>query len=291
MSIEGIIVRQISGFYDVLYDGCIIQCKARGVFRKEKISPMVGDRVVIDKVEKFITSITPRRNKFKRPLVSNIDHLGIVLAAKEPMPDSLLIDKLIISALINDIKPSLIINKADLASKNEMKELENEYLQTGYRIFKISCKEKTGIEEIKESFNDGIVAFAGQSGVGKSSLINLLCSDANLHVGELSLRTSTGKHTTTHAQVIPLPSGAMVIDTPGFSSIEVDDIIPHKLQCYYSEFVEFIGLCRFADCQHDLEPDCAIKKAVNEGVISSERYGRYITILRSLSNEKGRSIR
>jgi ribosome biogenesis GTPase len=291
LSLEGIIIRQISGFYDVLHDDALIQCKARGVFRKEKITPLVGDRVLVDKDEHLITAVLPRKNQFRRPAVSNIDHLGIVVAAKDPIPDRMLIDKLIINALINDITPSLIINKVDLAIKDDIDKLENEYLKTGYNFFKISCKEQIGIEEIKKSFADGIVAFAGQSGVGKSSLLNLLCSDVKLHVGELSIRTATGKHTTTHAQVIPLSSGAMVIDTPGFSSIEIDNIHPHKLQCYYSEFASFMGQCRFADCMHDLEPDCVVKIAVSEGLISSERYERYVTILRSLNNEKGRDIR
>lgn len=291
MNYEGIIIRQISGFYDVLHDDAVIQCKARGIFRKEKVTPMVGDKVMIDKDEKLITSIAPRKNQFRRPAVSNIDCLGIVIAAKDPLPDHMLIDKLIISALINDIRPSLIINKADLATNNENDKFEKEYLKAGHSIFLISCKEKTGIDEIKESFNDGIVAFAGQSGVGKSSLLNLLCSDINLSVGELSIRTAAGRHTTTHAQVIPLPSGAMLIDTPGFSSIDIDDIMPHKLQFYYSEFAPFMGQCRFADCLHDFEPDCVVKKAVGGEFISSERYERYISILRTLKNEKGRYVR
>lgn len=291
MNIEGIIIRQISGFYDVLYDNIVIQCKARGIFRKEKITPMVGDRVIIDRNEKVIISILKRKNQFRRPTVSNIDHLGIVIAARDPLPDHLFIDKLIISALINDIKPSLIINKVDLAAQNEIDNLENEYSKTSYDIFKISCKKKTGIEDIKESFGGGIVAFAGQSGVGKSSLLNLLCSNINLDVGDLSVRTATGKHTTTHSQIIPLPTGAMLIDTPGFNSIDVDDIMPRKLECYYSEFVPFMGQCRFNDCLHDFEPDCVVKKAVSDENISSARYERYLSILRSLKDEKGRNIR
>ena len=291
MSDEGIIIRQISGFYDVLHNNIMIQCKARGIFRKEKISPMVGDRVFIDRNEKVIISILKRKNKFRRPAVSNIDHLGIVIAAKDPSPDHLLIDKLIISALINDIKPSLIINKVDLAEKNVIDKLEDEYLKTGLHIFKISCRNQTGIEAINESFIDGIVAVAGQSGVGKSSLLNLLCSHISLEVGDLSVRTATGKHTTTHAQIVLLPSGVMLIDTPGFSSIDVDDIKPQKLQGYYLEFAPFMGHCRFSDCLHDFEPDCVVKKAVIDGNISSARYERYLSMLRTLKDEKGRNVR
>ena len=291
MSDEGIIIRQISGFYDVLSDENVIQCKARGIFRKEKIIPMVGDKVTIDRDEKIIISISNRKNQFKRPLVSNIEHLGIVIAAKDPVPDHLLIDKLIVSALINNITPSLVINKIDLAPKEESERFENEYKNTGYRIFKISCKEQTGINDLKEFYSDGIVCLAGQSGVGKSSLINLLCSDTSQQVGELSIRNATGKHTTTHAQIVPLPTGVMLIDTPGFSSIDVEDIAPQRLHYYYAEFDPYLGHCRFDDCMHDFEPKCVIKKAVSDGKVSSTRYERYVSILRSLKDKKERSFR
>jgi len=291
LSLEGIIIRKISGFYDVLCNHEEIQCKARGIFRKDKNSPMVGDHVVIDEDEKVIISIEQRKNHIRRPAVSNVDHLGIIIAIKDPLPDHMLIDKLIISALINDIKPSLIINKVDLAAESALSSVENEYSNSGCGIFRISCKQMVGLDEVKKTFQHGIVALAGQSGVGKSSLLNLLCVDTRLGVGELSLRTATGKHTTTHAQIIPLPSGAMMIDTPGFSSIEIADIMPHELQRYYSEFIQLRGLCRFIDCHHDFEPNCAVKNAVSDSLVSLKRYERYISILRSIRDEKGRYVK
>lgn len=288
---ESVIVRQISGFYDVLHNNVVIQCKARGLFRKENISPMVGDKVVIDISEKVITSILPRKNQFNRPLVSNIDHLGIVIAAKDPLPDHYLIDKLILNASINDVNPFLIINKSDLATKEESSRIVDEYSCSGFPIFITSCKEHKGIDELKKSFSIGVVALAGQSGVGKSSLLNRICTDVSLRVGELSTRTATGKHTTTHAQIIPLTSGAMLVDTPGFSSIEANYLTPLLLQNYYSEFVPYMGQCRFLDCLHVYEPDCAIKDAVDKGLLTSGRYERYKAILVALQDEKGRNFK
>lgn len=291
MSYNGIIIRQVSGFYDVLFKGEVIQCKARGIFRKNKLIPLVGDKVLIDKDEKVITSVLPRKNQFKRPAVSNIDFLGIVVAPKDPAPDMMLIDKLIISALLEDIEPMLVINKIDLAQNEEIEKFEMEYSNTGYKILKLSCKNDTGFTDLNHLVQNGIFAFAGQSGVGKSSILNKLCKEIHLEVGDISSKTSTGKHTTTHAQIITLRSGGLLVDTPGFSVLEIENMEVETLQHYYSEFIEFIGECRFRDCLHELEPGCKIKTAVEDNLISRERYGRYLSFLKNLKDLKERKYR
>lgn len=287
MNSNGIIIRQISGFFDVKTDTETVMCSARGKFKKDKFLPLVGDKVVIEKDEKVIIKILPRKNQIKRPAVSNIDYLCIVVAPAEPNPDFFLLDKLLISAAMNNVIPAIVINKVDLSDDKTIELIEAEYRGTGLTIHKTSCYKNLGVLEITNSFDYGIIALAGQSGVGKSSLLNLMCPGVRQEVGVLSLKTTAGRHTTIHSQLIPLPNGAMIIDTPGFSSVEVDNIRPTELERYYQDFEPYLGQCRFNDCIHDYEPDCFIKKMVEEKHISIGRYNRYIEFLRKLNDKTG----
>ena len=180
--IEGIIIKGIGGFYDVLADGEIIPCRARGRFRKDGIVPMVGDKVKINSEKQYIEEILPRKNQLVRPTVANIDYLGIVLAVEEPEPDFQLIDKMIVSAEMNKIEPIIIINKIDLGSPEKIESIKKVYEKTKYPIISLSCKQERGLDKLTEAIKDGITAFAGQSGVGKSSIINLLCPGKELEV-------------------------------------------------------------------------------------------------------------
>ncbi|HZJ58556.1 MAG TPA: ribosome small subunit-dependent GTPase A [Clostridia bacterium] len=279
---KGIITRGVGGFYDVLVEDRAIRCRARGIFRKDNIVPMVGDNVIISVSDRTILEILPRKNQLLRPAVSNIDILGIVIAAVHPLPDYYLVDKLMVNAQYNEVETVLIINKTDLAGDSAIEDIFDSYRSTGYPIMALSCKEGVGFEQFREIIKGKVVSLAGQSGVGKSSIINILYPEKQLEIGDLSDRISRGRHTTRHTKLLTLPSGAMIVDTPGFSTMNMDELEPEELAYLYPDFLEYIHDCRFSGCVHDQEPGCRIKGAVSEGTISEGRYKRYIRILNEL---------
>lgn len=283
---SGVIVKGIGSFYDVYTDNEVIRCRVRGKFRNMNVIPLVGDKVHInegsDTIEPSIEEILPRTNELKRPAVSNIDYLAIVMAVKNPKPDFLLIDKLILSAEINYIKPMLVINKIDLSSEDELHALTKEYDKTNYKTYLISCKSGSGLEELTIDIKEGVTTFAGQSGVGKSSIINMLHPGLNLETGEISAKLKRGKHTTRHVELLSIPSGGLIVDTPGFSQMDLFSIESNNLQFYYPDFREFINTCKFSSCLHINEPECAIKDAVKQGLISQRRYDRYVTLVNEI---------
>ncbi|MBM7581902.1 ribosome biogenesis GTPase [Caldicoprobacter guelmensis] len=284
---KGIIVKGVGGFYDVYLNGSLLRCLPRGKFRKQGITPMVGDVVEVNAKDAVIEAILPRKNQFKRPCVANIDNLGIVISVKHPDPDLLLVDKLILAARMHSVKPFIVINKIDLAEgESEIKAIEEQYRRSGCQIFCISCKDGTGIEELKRGLYSGITTFAGQSGVGKSSLINRLYPDISREVGDISEKTKRGKHTTRSVELLVLPDGKMLVDTPGFSALEVDLMQLEKVQLYYEEFVPYADQCRFPNCMHYREPHCAVKQAVQQGGIHEMRYQRYIRILEDIYEKR-----
>ncbi|NLO82221.1 MAG: ribosome small subunit-dependent GTPase A [Clostridiales bacterium] len=284
---KGIIIKGIGGFYEVILGDDIIRCTLRGKFRKDGITPMVGDRVEVNTKDEVIEAVLPRKNQFRRPLVSNIDYLGIVVSVKKPQPDLLLVDKLMLSAAVNSVKSMIIINKIDLAkSWAEIEYIKEEYKLSGCTVLCISCKDGTGIDELMNELGRGITVFAGQSGVGKSSLINRLHPYESQKVGDISAKAERGRHTTRSVELLVLPDGRMIVDTPGFSALGVDFTSPQEVQSYYNEFIPYISECKYLGCMHYKEPDCGVKQAVEQGKLPAGRYERYIRIVEMIDEER-----
>ncbi len=281
----GIIIKGIGGFYYVkAEDSSIYECKARGIFRKENIKPCIGDRVEIslENGKGSIEKIETRRTVLVRPPVSNIDNLMIVVASMNPDPDFLLVDKMLVTAEKKGIVPIICVNKTDLDSGEKIKDI---YKNTGYKVLSVSTYEKEGIDELKALLKDKITAFAGTSGVGKSSILNELI-DESAQTGEISDKIKRGKHTTRHVELFELEGGGFILDTPGFSSYELEDIPATELSTFFPEMASVTETCRFKGCAHINEPDCAIKEKVRLGEISQTRYENYISIYEILKDRK-----
>lgn len=283
---KGIIVKGIGGFYYVKTEnGEIIECRARGVFRKNGITPLVGDRASVSDDGNgglALAEIFPRKNSLVRPAVANVDCVVIVAAAASPAPDTVLLDKMTVSAEFRGIEPIICINKSDLADTGR---LERIYAKTGYRVVVTSADDGSGTDELKKLLEGKISAFTGNSGVGKSSLLNCLAPHFVLETGEVS-RIERGRHTTRHAELMELSNGALVIDTPGFGSFEVDSMESEELKNYFPEFRAFEGMCRFSGCNHIAEPDCAVKNAVKEKIVSKSRHNSYKKLFEELKATK-----
>lgn len=278
MSIKGIITKGIGGFYYVEVANATYECKARGVFRKARIAPLVGDVVEItinEQAENTIDKIFDRKNCLNRPPVANIDNLFIVVATVEPKPNFLVIDKLIATAEYKNIEPTIIISKSDLASANEIVDV---YSKSGITV--LNTANDIELEKIKSLMKDKITAFTGNSGVGKTTLLNKLDSNLNLATGAISNKLGRGRHTTREAQLFNV-CGGYVIDTPGFSSFEFDKteiIKKDDLPYCFREFREYLGECKFTSCAHVNDKGCKICEAVENGEISSVRHENYISL-------------
>lgn len=285
--IDGIIVKGIGGFYYVSTEKGIIECKARGKFRKQGIKPMVGDRVSISVTDDAfeygaIEEIGDRLNFLIRPPVSNIECIVIVVAATKPQPDYFMIDKLMITAERNGIEVIVAVNKTDLMSADEVM---NVYKSAGYGVIPVCANTGDGIDELKKRIEGKITAFAGNSGVGKSSILNNFGFD--LQTGEVS-KIERGKHTTRHVELFCAENNTFVIDTPGFSILDISDVDSDELKKYYPEFTNYNDECRFANCNHfGTTPDnCAVARAVKDGIIAKSRYDSYTQIYDSLKEIK-----
>lgn len=287
MADTGLILKGVGGFYTVLGDnGAEIVCRARGKFRKDGITPAVGDKVeyIQDGEGRSISRILPRRNVFIRPAVANLDKLMIVASLSAPKPDLLLMDKLIIRCEKHNVEPVLILNKSDQADETAKLDLIRQYAPTGYKVITTSAADGSGIDAVKAEISGSICCFAGQSAVGKSSLINAIVPALGLETGGLSRKTDRGRHTTRHAQLWQVCGGA-VLDTPGFSLLEADEMEPEELcECYREMRGKRTG-CRFGECLHRSEPDCAVKPIIGSG-LSAERYERYLIILDELIEKR-----
>ncbi|MEE1351714.1 MAG: ribosome small subunit-dependent GTPase A [Clostridia bacterium] len=271
---RGKIYKGIGGFYYVCTEsGEIFESKARGKFRKEHIIPMIGDEVEIEvKNNKgSITEIYPRKNSLIRPAVSNIDMIVVVAAAKSPDPATYVIDKMLVNAEINNIEAIVCINKSDLADCCDITDI---YTKAGYRTLRLCAQNGEGIDELISIIKNKTTAFAGVSGVGKSTILSKIIG-AELETGSVSEKISRGKHTTRHVELFKLPEGGYVLDTPGFSSIEPEDITAEELYTCFPEFRSVTGECRFRTCAHIDEPDCAVKRLVEDGTIALSRYESY----------------
>jgi len=288
---SGIIIKGIGGFYYVSSeDGGIVECKARGIFRKNGLTPLTGDRVhfsLTDRAQQkgSIDRIMERTSVLVRPAVANVDQMVAVIAVKSPEPDMMLLDKLLVTVEKKKIRAVVCINKTDLGNENFSSELYKTYTAAGYDVVKTNINETEGFDELKSLLRNHISVFAGQSGVGKSTLLNRVMNTMVMKTGELSGKLDRGKHTTRHAELIELTGGGYIVDTPGFSSFELAGIGYQELAQLYPEFGEYIMCCRFSGCSHISEPHCAVKKALEDGRIDGGRYRRYVELYQLLKQQ------
>lgn len=288
MTIDGVILKGIGGFYYVKTAEGVFECKAKGKFRKERISPLAGDKVSItvrNDSENTIDEIYPRNNSLIRPPVANIDKLFIVVSAAKPKPNTVVIDKMTVLAEKNNITPVIIITKTDLADYEQLRSI---YETTGYKVFSFSVEDSSELENIRDELKGCLCAFTGNSGVGKSTLINALNGNLNLPTAEISDKLGRGRHTTRQAEVFQVGEG-LVIDTAGFSSIDFtfdNRIYCEELQYYFKEFSEHIDLCKFTGCRHINDKGCRILELIDEGKISQSRHESYKTIFSEVKDNK-----
>lgn len=292
--IEGIITKGIGGFYYIDTNQGVYECRARGIFRKEKITPLVGDNVkinIIDEENKkgVLEEIEDRDTELVRPPIANVNKAIIVFAIKNPNPNLSLLDRFIVLAERESLDIVIVLTKADLATDEELNKLKSIYETSGYKVIPVSNEAKINIDKVKEELKGNIVVFAGPSGVGKSTLLNNIDSKFQLQTGEVSDKIKRGKHTTRHAELLKLECGGMVADTPGFSSLTLDDIEEDELKEYFIEFDEFSDGCKFGGrCMHENEPICGVKEGINEGKIAKERYESYLQLLKEKRQSKRR---
>ncbi len=289
MNINGIIIKGIGGFYYVeAADGIVYECKARGVFRKEKITPLAGDRVEItveSNNKNSIDKILERRNFFKRPPIANVDTLVIVSSVCDPKPNLLIIDRLTAVASYKNVEPIIVFTKDDLQSANEFVKI---YTNAGFKTFAVSNETGEGIEKVKSIIDGGITVFTGNSGVGKSSLINRMYPDFCLETGEISRKLGRGRHTTRHVELFKVGSG-YIADTPGFSSLdfETNDLIKKdELAFCFPDFTDYIGSCRFSTCAHVNDKGCNLVEAVKNGDVERTRHESYVTMYNEVKDIK-----
>lgn len=285
-------MKGIAGFYYIYAEnGEIYECKAKGIFRKDNQKPLVGDDVeiaVLDENEKLgnIESILPRKNSLIRPAVVNVDQALVIFAMEDPKPNFLLLDRFLIMMEQADVPAIICFNKKDLAKDHEVEELYHIYSKCGYQVLLTSALEADGVDKIREVLKGKTTVVAGPSGVGKSSLTNLMQEDVQMETGEISRKLKRGKHTTRHSQVIPVGKETFLMDTPGFSSLYLTDMDEQELKDYFPEFRVYEGRCRFLGCRHIHEPECAVKDALDAQEISKLRYEDYVSLYEELKEKR-----
>ena len=291
--LQGLIVGNISNLYKIEYEEKIYEAVAKGKFKLENITPVVGDIVefeITDEENKkaFITNIKTRKTFIKRPKLANITNLIFVISSIDPKPDLLMLDKQLAFAEFLNINCTIVLNKIDLDKRQEFKEIYNTYTDIGYKVIKTNAKEKQGIEELLNNLKGNINAFAGNSGVGKSTLINSIFNKEITEEGEISKRNKRGKNTTTDTKLYKIDKDTYIADTPGFSTFDISDIESKDLDKYFKEFKQYINNCEFIGCTHIKEENCGIKEAIEEGKISKGRYERYCKIYEELKEKENR---
>lgn len=289
---QGKIMKGIAGFYYVHVEGYgVYECKAKGIFRKEGVKPLVGDNVeldVLDEAEKLgnIRQILPRKSALLRPAVANVDQALVLFAIVKPNPNFNLLDRFLIHMERQQLPTVICFNKEDIASDQEKEALRRSYETCGYQVLFISVLENRGVEQVKRILEGKTTTLAGPSGVGKSSLINRLAPHISMETGEISEKIARGRHTTRHSEIIPLGRETYIMDTPGFTSLAISDITKEELGGYYPEFREYEPFCKFRGCAHLSEPSCGVKEAVEAGKISQVRYENYKILYRELQETK-----
>ena len=282
---KGILVKKYGGFYFVYDNDSLFRCTYRGKHRLEKEDVFPGDYVEFSLLEEgqgltgVVEKVLPRKNLLKRPLVANVTQLVCVFTTQSPEPNYYLLDKLLVSAEINNLEIILCLNKKDIASPEKIDEALQRYRNAGYTVLLTSAKTQEGIQELEKKLEHHLSVFAGQSGVGKSSLLNILKPEACLEVGEISTKLKAGRHTTKHVELFTLPGTGFVADTPGFSRLDVPSMVREEVSEYFPEMRSLRRNCKFNMCLHNKEPGCAVSAAVERGEIDSLRYRNYIALL------------
>lgn len=285
---QGKIIKGIAGFYYVHVEGRgIYECKARGIFRKDGVKPLVGDDVLVDVLDEEqmlgnIRQILPRQSALLRPAVANVDQALILFAIVRPQPNFNLLDRFLIRMERQGLPAIICFNKQDIAAPQEKEALRQAYETCGYQVLFLSVLENEGVEQVRRLLHGKTTTVAGPSGVGKSSLINRLAPEAGMETGTISRKVGRGKHTTRHSEIIALGEETYIVDTPGFTSLSIAEITKEELGRYYPEFVQYEPHCKFSGCSHISEPSCGVKEAVEDGRISRVRYENYRALYQEL---------
>jgi len=286
--LEGKITKALSGFYYIESEGITYQTRARGNFRKRKITPLVGDNVVFESsnlTDGYLLEVFPRKNQLVRPAVSNVDQGVVVSSLVEPNFSYNLLDRFLVSLEFEDINPLIYLTKVDLLEDDSLvNEVKKVYEEIGYPVI-VATEDETSLKQIEATFSQKLTVFMGQSGAGKSTLLNRIVPDLALETGEISSALGRGKHTTRHVELLPI-AGGLVADTPGFGSIDFLTVEARELPRLFPEFVKVASQCRFRECSHINEPNCAVKEAVTEGIIAQTRYENYTQFLNEVENRK-----
>jgi len=289
---QGKIVRGIAGFYYVnVSEFGIVECKAKGVFRNRNVKPLVGDNVCLEILDKEklsgnIIKIMERKNRLLRPAVANVDQAVVIFAVSFPKPNLNLLDRFWLMMELQDIPTVICFNKADDKERTEVDEMAGHYEKSGSRVLVTSTVSGEGIAELRKILSGKTTVFAGPSGVGKSTVMNTLFPEANMETGEISDKIKRGRHTTRHSELFYLGQDTYVMDTPGFTSLSLPDIEKEELKEYYPEFSRYRDGCRFQGCVHISEPDCQVKQAFSEGMISPVRYENYKQFFKEIGLRK-----
>lgn len=284
---EGIIIKGVGGFYYVKTEKGIYESRARGVFREENITPLIGDKVRIrinpEDNTGYIEEIKNRKSQLLRPPVANVEQAIVVMSVRKPKINYWLLDRFLLSIEYEKLNAIICINKTDLIKDSEENKIKEVYENAGYKVIFTSVVENIGIDEVKGVLKDKVTVLAGPSGVGKSSLLNAIQPDLKLETGSISKKTKRGRHTTRHVELLELDIGGYVLDTPGFSALDLSFIKrEEELRNYFSEMKDLNYLCRFDSCLHNKEPNCEVKSRVKAGEISESRYENYLKFLKEL---------
>lgn len=288
----GKIIKGIAGFYYVhAPNDRVYECKAKGVFRNKKVKPLVGDDVEIDVLDEElgignIRKVLERRNQLIRPAVANVDQAVIIFAAAKPEPNFNLLDRFLVMMLRQNIPCVVCFNKQDVADNKQLRLLEETYISCGYQVVFTSTVTGEGMDGFKNLLENKTTVLAGPSGVGKSSIINEVKPEAQMETGEISRKIERGKHTTRHSELFHVKNGTYLMDTPGFTSLYIEGMEKEELKEYFLEFAEYEPYCKFNGCVHINEPQCGVKSALEEGKISSIRYGNYKFLYEELKQQK-----